>query len=407
MTADQQPQVLSLASTYPRWQGDTEPAFVHHLNRELQASIRTTALAPHAPRAARQEEIDGVPVLRFRYAPEPLERLAYDGGMLANVRGAAWKWLLLPTFLLAQVFAIRKAVRSRKVDVIHAHWLIPQGLAAVLALASLRGRKPRLLCTSHGGDLYSLDGKAGRWLKRWIIRRCDALTVVSHAMQEDAGELFGELPPTRVIPMGTDAARLFTPVPAEQRSPERLLFVGRLVEKKGAGFLLEAFARLHARSTRLRLEIVGDGPLRAELEQQAQELGIAAAVDFAGALPHAEVARRMQTCGLFIMPAVRAESGDQEGFGLVITEALACGCTVVASDLPPIRDIIIDGETGIMAEPGNSSELARKMEQLLRDPARSAELGNRGRKHVENNFDWSVVARRYSEFLQQLARPLA
>lgn len=396
-------KVLSLASTYPRWTGDTEPRFVHQLNRHLQASFDMTALAPHASGIPQHETIDGIQVHRFRYAPSSFESLAYEGGILSNLKRSRWKWLLVPFFFLAQVAAIRKLVRAGSFDVVHAHWIIPQGLAAVVALKTLPGRKPALLCTSHGGDLYAFDGLLGRWIKRWVIGHCQSLTVVSGAMKRDAAERFDNLPSVSTIPMGTDAARLFRP-PAERPTRGRVLFVGRLVEKKGAGYLLSATARLASKYPYLTLDIVGDGPLKTALQAEARHLGIEHRVRFLGAVSHDEVATRMKACDIFAMPAVRAESGDQEGFGLVITEALACECAVIASDLPPIRDIIIDDRTGLMVEPMNITRLAEGMDTLLNDPALRKKLGAAGRRHVETHFDWNIIADRYKQLLISIIR---
>jgi hypothetical protein len=124
------PRLLVLASTYPRWPGDPEPAFVHELARRLVDAFEVTVLCPHAAGAATRETFDGVQVLRYRYAPAALESLVNDGGIVANLKRHRWKWLLLPTFVGALAWRAWRLVRRERPAVVHAHWLIPQGVVA-------------------------------------------------------------------------------------------------------------------------------------------------------------------------------------------------------------------------------------------------------------------------------------
>ena len=99
------PRLLVLASTYPRWQDDPEPAFVHELSKRLVPDFDVLVLTPHAPGAAVEETMEGVRVVRYRYAPARFETLVSSGGIVGNLRAARWKWLLVPLFLFAQAWA--------------------------------------------------------------------------------------------------------------------------------------------------------------------------------------------------------------------------------------------------------------------------------------------------------------
>jgi phosphatidyl-myo-inositol dimannoside synthase len=165
---------------------------------------------------------------------------------------------------------------------------VPQGLVALLARALARRRVP-VVCTSHGGDLFGLRGKIWTAIKRWVLRRCDAVTVVSNAMADRVREIAGEVEPV-VIPMGTDLRSLFTP-PTEPRRPpfNKLIFVGRLVEKKGVAYLLEAMVRIGTDYPEARLAIIGHGPLREDLEADVAKLGLNTRVSFLGPVPHSQL----------------------------------------------------------------------------------------------------------------------
>ena len=152
------PRLLVLASTYPRWLDDHEPGFVHELAKRQVERFEVTVLTSSAPGAALHERIDGVEVIRYRYAPRTMETLVYGGGISTNLRRAPWKWALVPSFVAAQGAAAHRLHAQKRFDVVHAHWLIPQGLVARSLRARGTGQVPYVV-TSHGGDLYRLPNK--------------------------------------------------------------------------------------------------------------------------------------------------------------------------------------------------------------------------------------------------------
>lgn len=398
---EHKPTLLVTTSTFPRWCGDSEPRFVYDLSRRLTTDFNVIILAPHAAKAATKEEWDDMQIYRYRYAPEALETLAYAGGISANLKQSRWKVLLLPLFFLAQWQAIRRLIKHQHIDSIHAHWLIPQGLIAALALIGNK-QAPSLVCTSHGGDLFGLQGKFSLLLKRWVISRCDALTVVSHAMLPKIQALTNESnrPPISVIPMGTDLTDTFIPNPHIARLSNRLLFVGRLVEKKGIRYLLEALQQLQPTHPNLELVIAGSGPLQTELMQQTQQLGIDDKVQFVGRLTHIELVKLYQTATLAVFPFIQASDGDMEGLGLVMVEAMGCGCPVIASDLPAVRDVIKYGETGHLVRPADSGILANTIAAILDDPTQTQVLSTQASFNVHTNFDWKNITQSYQQCLQ-------
>lgn len=389
------PRLLVLTSTFPRWAGDREPPFVFELSRRLTTDFDVHVLAPHAAGAQREETLGGLTVHRFRYAPERLEQLAYEGGILARLRERRWRLMLVPCLLVGQWWALRRLRREYRFDAVHAHWLIPQGLVAVLAGVRTRSA---LLCTSHGGDLFGLRGPLFARLKRAILTRCDGVTVVSVAMADEVRRLCPGMAPD-VIPMGTDLAGLFAPAPAVSRDTGTVLFAGRLVEKKGVRYLIEAVAALGKAGRAVRLRIAGGGPQLDALRAQARSLGIADRVEFLGAVGHERLATLFQTAGVAVVPSVVASDGDQEGFGLVIVEAMGCGCPVIASRLPAINDIAVDGETALLVPPANVDALATAIGAVLDDPAGAQQRAAAARANVEARFDWGSIGRRYADVL--------
>ena len=396
-------RILVLTSTFPRWAGDAQPPFVFELSRRLAEHHEVLVLAPHCRGAAERERIAGLQVRRFRYAPAGLESLAYGGGILESLRQAPWRRLLIPCFLVGELFAAARAIREHDPDVVHAHWLIPQGGVALLArLFARRGRHPGVVCTSHGADLFALRGGLATLVKAWVVRRAAMLTVVSGAMQAEALRLGVRADKVRVMPMGVDATDRFTPS-AEPRDRMQVLFVGRLVEKKGIAHLLDAWPIVRSRVSDAKLLIVGSGPLEPALRRRSRELGLDECVTFAGPVANAELPSFYRRAAVAVVPSVVARDGDQEGLGLVIAEALACECPVVASDLPAIRDVVQDGETGLLAEPGAAADIAEKILRLLNDVPLARSLAGQGRAKVLQRLDWSAVAQGYGALLSAAA----
>lgn len=398
-------RVLVLTSTFPRWRGDREPPFVFELCRRLAASHELLVLAPHCPGAATEERLaERLTVCRFRYAPERLESLAYEGGILEKLRRSPWRYLLVPLFILGELWAALRAVRRMKPDVIHAHWMVPQGLVGrIAALAAPGPSRPALVCTSHGADLFALRGVFARQLKKWVARRADALTVVSAAMKTPAMQLGAPADKVRVMPMGVDARHRFAPAPLTPRAERELLFVGRLVAKKGVTELPHVLALVHEKFPDVRLTVVGAGPLDAALRLEARARGVESHIVLAGPVPNDELPPYYHRATALVVPSIITREGDQEGLGLVIGEALACECPVVASALPAIGDLIEHGVTGALARAGDARDFADKIISLLEDPLRAAALGREGRRLVLQRLDWQNVGRGYDELLTAAA----
>lgn len=390
-------RLLVVTSTFPRWRGDREPPFVFELARRLTDHFEVMVLAPHAPGAMRVEQMDGVSVYRFRYFFPTWEVLAYNGGIMANLTKRRWRYLLVPLFMLSEFFNLVRLVRKYRVDVIHAHWLIPQGIVAACARMLWRNPRPVLVCTSHGSDLLGLPGKVFAWMKTWVIMHTDRLAVVSEAMRSRASEL-APLHPVEVIPMGVDLTGRFTPPMVGTRSHDELLFVGRLVEKKGVNQLIHAMTEVVTRYPDVRLTIVGEGPERVRLEALAGSLGLAGCVRFLGALENDALPTLYSRATIFVMPSL------EEGLGLTLVEALGCECPVVVSDLPAVRDVVIDGVTGCVCHAGDQADIAQKIIGLLDRPEKRAALARAGRAQVLARYDWAAVVNRHLRLFASLGR---
>jgi colanic acid/amylovoran biosynthesis glycosyltransferase len=384
------PRLLVVASTYPVAADDGTPGFVRDIALVEAEEFDTLVLVPRVPGAGHGQERSGpLTVRRFRYFPRRWEDLA-AGAILENLRSQKSRWLQVLPFVVAETFALRRAVRTHRPDVLHLHWVLPQGLAALLA-----ARKIPWLVTTLGGDVYALSDPVSDRLKRAVLRRARVVTAMNSDMTVRLVAQGAPPEATHVLPMGADVESIRVAAAGEEQVPGRIMFAGRLVEKKGVAVLLDALRRLPA--TGWTLDIVGDGQLRAELTRRADGLP----VTFRGQLSRAELARSYARAEIAVVPSVPAASGDQDGLPVTLLEGMALGCAVVASDIAGIDAAVVHGESGLLVPPGDAAALAAALEALLTDPDLRAKLGAAARSRAEE-FSVAGFGARYRGLLKGL-----
>lgn len=382
-------KVLYIVTAYPRGPGDViTPWLVETIHRLRGRGVEVEVLAP-AYRGLGPQLVEGVRVHRFRYAPQALETLTHDQTAPDRIRERPAYLALVPTYVACGSLAAARLARTGGFDVVHAFWPLPHGL---MGLAARRAGGVPLVSTFFGVELTWLrsDLPLLRPLLGRIVRASDAVTAISSYTAAQLRELVPGARP-RIIPFGAAVEeKVVRPPSLPVAGPYTLLFVGRLVERKGVRHLIDAVHRL--RQTRdVRLHVVGDGPLRPELERQVAALGLQEAVRFDGFVSSDELARRFAGCDAFVLPAVVDAKGDTEGLGVVLIEALSYGRPVIASAVGGIPDIVRDGQTGLLVPPGDAEALAAAVERYIDDPALATALAEAGRRHVEQRFSWDAI----------------
>ena len=401
-TLKTRPVLLILASTFPRWQGDPEPGFIHELAKRLVPYFHVIVLCPHARGAKVNEQMDGVEVIRYRYAPEQWETLVNDGGIVTNLRNHRWKIILVPSFAIMQAWQVWRVIRARQLNVVHAHWLVPQGLIAAI-MQKISGHAIPFLVTSHGADLFALRGGLLQKLKKFVLGRAHGATVVSTAMLSEVRRIGADTSKVSVLPMGVDMMDRFVPGDQQERSDNELLFVGRLVEKKGLRYLLSAMPSILKVRPDATLTIAGFGPDETALRIQAKELGIEQQIRFLGAVPQADLPALYQRAALFVAPFVRAESGDQEGLPVALMEAIACGCPCIAGNVDGLQDIFGSDAESCVVNPRVPEELVSAILRQLNDRESAVRLVMKLRAGLVEHLSWASIADRYATLLRDAA----
>ena len=339
-----------------------------------EAVVHPAALA-WVPRLHRPTPVSGVRALAWWLVRHPRRTLSTLAIVTA---GYARVPRVLPRALATVALACAHA-RGLRADHVHAHFASYPALAAWVAWR-LTGTPYSF--TAHAHDLFIHQAMLAR-------KAADAAFVVaiSEFNRRFLREHAGTGPAVHVVHCGVEPERF----PFRERrpgSPPRLVCVATLKAQKGQAVLLRALAALPA----ARLDLVGDGPDRARLEAEAVRLGVTERVRFHGSLPEAGVAEVLAAADVFVLPSVIAPDGDMEGIPVALMEALASGVPAVATRQSGVPELVRDGETGFLAEPGDADSLREAIARALESSTAAA-----GRELVEREFDQRRSARRLVE----------
>ena len=377
--------ILVITSVYPLTPDGNHGAFIREMVVRLKPTgAKFTVFAP-AYEGSKSYVLEDVRIHRFRYCPKPFENLVRDGAPTKIQRQPLYLIAAALYIILGTVQLFWVCLRERP-NLLHVNWPFPHGLMALLA-SKILGIP--MMFSFYGGELL-LANKFPfvATILRCLLPLAGQVTVISSFTKGLVCQLAPDQPLT-LIPYGlTIEAK-----PAQARSPEevpKLLFVGRLDERKGTRYLLEALP-LILQEGPVCLRIVGNGILEAELKAQCRELGLDNVVNFLGFVTKEELALEYATCDIFVLPAIVDSKGDTEALGIVMIEALAHAKPVVATAVGGITDVIVPDVTGKLVPPKNPAALAEAIISLLHNPQQAAEMGRKGLSDIQDRFSWDRI----------------
>ncbi len=277
--------------------------------------------------------------------------------------------------------------RRNRPDHIHAPW---GGAPATAAWLLWRLDGHRFSAAAHAYDIYEHGGDW--WLKDKLEHaqfihtstEMGLRSLIEHGL--DSGKI-------HCIRRGLDQMPRVKPL-RSLRDPLRLLCVARLVEKKGLRHQLRIYAALKNAGIQFTVRIVGDGPLKPELERLAGSLGVASQISFTGHLPHNEVWDQLEWADVLLHSGVIAQSGDRDGLPNVIPEAMSIGVVVVTSPAAATTEAVSSGHTGLVAAVDEKEEWVEALREISRDDEMVENLRTNARQWVEENFDAHKNAKR-------------
>lgn len=382
-------RILHVVTAFPRHKGDPIAPWLVELLQRLRARGHEIDVLTSSYRGLGDQDHEGIRVHRFRYFPAPWERLTHEETAPDRMRRSPL-YAIMPLFFL--VAGMRRAwllARRQRYDIVHVHWPMPMVL---LGWAAQRARPTPMVTTFYGIEL--------RWVQsrlpflKWLVRRAartssQAVAISSYTAREL--RKFADVP-IEVIPY---TAEFPAPPAVPARAPDHaILFVGRLIERKGVHHLIRALGTVRERAP-ARLVIIGDGPERPRLEALARDAGVAEHVDFRGRVSDEELRQAYASAKVFALPSVLDARQDTEGLGVVLLEAMNYSVPVVASDIGGITDIVQHERTGLLVPPADETALAAALIRVLTDPALSATLGATGLLVLSQSFSWKRILDRW------------
>ena len=387
-----------LASSYPRFKNDNAGIFVYNLvkNIVLDKHINQYIIAPHSKKSKFYEQQYNCKIFRFPYFfPLSLQKLCYGSGIIKNIKANKFLLLLAPWFLFSEFFFSLFLCKKKAFDLIHAHWIIPQGVIAYLLKKIL---KIPYIVSIHGSDIFSFNNALFKFICKIVLSNAAVVTANSTKTALAAKNIINK--DVVIIPMGVDCS-LFNDkfkhlhTQSEKNKAPEILFAGRLIDLKGVSFLLDAISILRLEYPEILLRIVGKGPEQKSLMQKVRQLKIDNNVVFSGTVVNHKLPDIYRKADVFVIPSIINENGETEGLGTVTLEAMACGVPVIGTNVGGIPDIIRNRVTGLLVEEKNGQMIADSIVEIMTNKHLRDEMCKNAHLLVDEKFSWDIISKQF------------
>ncbi|MDP3940670.1 MAG: glycosyltransferase, partial [bacterium] len=276
-------------------------------------------------------------------------------------------------------------------ELVHAHWILPQGLIACFGKIILG--TPYII-TVHGSDIFGL--RKFSVLKKLAINNANMVTVNSKATYAGVRELSNRAR-VELVPMGIDTT-LFHPKKLTPKKKKDLyvVAVGRLIVWKGYEFLIRAIPLMLAEKKNIKVLIVGNGPEKESLVSLAKKLGVLEHISFLGNVSQSKLSSIFADCDVFVAPAItNSLTGEREGQGLAVIEAMAQGLPVVVSKSGGIQYLVDDNVTGLLVQEKDYEAIAEKVLLVLNDEKLRSRLTSMAVRSVGEKYGWKTIGKKF------------
>ncbi len=376
-------KVLFVTTAYKRYDGDVITPWLTELILRLHEKKVDVEVFTSSYKGLRNQIVDGIKVHRFRYFLKNLENLTHDETVADKLSHSPFSLILIFFYMIAGTWSIVQLVKREKYDIVHIHWPFPHIIFGVSARIA---GKIRLISTFYGLEIRWFT-KRFRWLAKFlslVVDKSDLITAISTHTKIALGNYTKK--DIKIIPFSAAVPDRKVNI----RDDENILFVGRIVERKGIKYLIKAFAEIKNEISH-NLIIIGDGPERPSLETLVDELGLHSRIHFTGWISADKKLQHYEKCSFFVLPAVYDKQGDIEGLGVVLIEAMSCYKPVIASNAGGITDIVEDGVNGLLVPPGDVQALARAIKKFAQDADLRKRMGEKARKVIDEKFNWNRI----------------
>ncbi|GAP08151.1 glycosyltransferase [Anaerolinea thermolimosa] len=395
-------KIAVLTSSYPRYPGDGTAPFIQSLCTTLNKHGHDIEVIAPYDIDIRQNQSSDVIVHRFKYVwPKRFHIMGHGRSLLSDVTLKPLTFVLLPLFIFAETLKLLDVTANQKSDLIHVHWVLPNGPAALVVS---KIRKIPYVLSLHGSDIYvSTKNKVFSWFAKKVIKHASFISACSPDLLIAAKRL-GAGDKVALLAWGADPVH-FTPQRRDITFRQRhqwevnkivVFALGRMVFKKGFEILIRAWEKIQNDQDNILLVIGGEGPIRTQLQNMITKERIIN-VELPGRIPWTDVPDYLANADIFVMPSIKDQKGNLDGLPTVLLEAMSSGLPVIASRIAGIPLVIQDNRNGILVSPGNSNELAEALLKLINNQDLRRRLGENARKDIITQFNWDSVASKFEE----------
>ena len=397
-------KIYSLATTYPESITSVKPKFVHVLNKELaQLGVDVKVIVPHTKGSLITETMNSVMVRRFKYLPEKYElnERSIPDEMKRSKFGRLKVIFMIGIFFIFTYFECVK----EKPDIIHGHWAFPGGYIAYI-VSKLVGAK--CVISIHGAETPLLK-KSKLILKKTIssLNKSQSVIVNSDYTKNEYKKLgvkedkMTTINPPPNFVQHTQDKELLEKFRRKFTSDDSkiILFVGRLVERKGVEYLIKAVPKI--KTSQVHVIIAGGGWLMDDLKELVFSLELNNKVTFFGPPTNEQLGYLHDISDVFVVPSIVDSMGETEGLGLVIPEAMESGLPVIATAVGGIIDVVKNDENGILIKQKDSNAIAEAVDKIFSNKEFADKLVSNSKKTV-SEFLPSLIAKKHLEIFQKI-----
>lgn len=399
---------LILVSNFPRNSSDASgwiTDFVDNLNTKKN---KLYVLSPHSAGAKDQEMREDIEVSRFKYFyPLRYQKLAYGGGIADNISKSSLAKIQIPLFVVSEFISAVKIIRKENIDIVNSHWLIPQGIVGAMCKKIFNVKH---IASVHGSDINLIaTSRVLKILFKFIAKNTDQIIANSNFTKKKILDVNSELESkTQIIPMGIDITKMNEIQPNEPKKmingDNIVLAVGRLIPLKGVNYLIQAMSHVAIKYPTAKLIICGEGSEKLNLVKLVIKLNLSDNVIFTGHVPNDRIVQYYHSADVFVLPSIRID-GFEEGLGVVLLEAMACGVPVIGSNTGGIGSIIDDGYNGFLAKAKSPEDIAEKIITLLSDESIRKKFRINGLE-TATKYSWDVIVEQYTEAYSKMSTGL-
>lgn len=406
-------KVCILTHTFPRYKNDFAAPFMHGVAEGIRAAGNEVfVLTPFTFGFKRKKNDQKYKIITYKYIyPLSLHKLGYSQTLNNDMELKVVMLLLSPFMYFFGILALIRLIKMEKIEVVNAHWILPNGFIAGVAKV-FTGVK--VVSTLPGSDVYMAQKNyLFSFMARFATRMSDRVTSNSPQLLDDLAEIYTkdhskqEIVKNKFSPIiyGVDP-NVFKPINKMNKiirkklniSDDNLIIlgVGRLVAKKGFKYMIKAIPTILKLNKNITFVIIGEGDQRKLLENLSNKLGLKSSLRLPGWAKYDELLYYYNVCDVFILPSVRDEEGNLDDQSVSVVEAMACAKPVITTDFPGYKIVIRDGENGFLIPEKNSNMISKSVLKLINSSKLRSKMGKASRDLILKKFSWKAIGKQYT-----------